>query len=125
MRQNYFKILRRIVYSIAALSLVPIATTNIGYAQTKHMYHLLFFIGAIFGLINMTFKPTKIRIRYTFVFSLVSNIIIDTHVIFLWFEDVGGDPNMLVLFTIQSILLFLTLVFLIVEMKELKKHITK
>jgi len=114
------KILKKIMYLLLTLSLLPVLATYFAYGNPVEMVFfaitLLFAIGLIYLILTMS-KRVAIVVVFLGVGLLVIQI---TQLKQLWFDNEGGDPRVPLAFTLQSIF---TAIVLILLMKDIfKKH---
>lgn len=107
------KFLKKIVYALLALSLLPVLATYFAYGNKLEMIFfavtLLFFLGLLY-LVFVTSKPVAVVV----IFLGVSLFIIQlTQLNQLWFDNKGRDPRVAIAFTLQSILTMFVLILVI------------
>jgi hypothetical protein len=117
------KVIRKIIYLIVALSLLPVTITYFAYGNKLDMLYMGITLGALFTLIYMVSKPSKSLAKWTFVLSFSVFLIQIVNLKFYWFEDKGGDPMVRIVFTIQWLVMAFALVFLFKESQFLKRKV--
>lgn len=111
------KFLRKIIYTLLALSLLPVLATYFSYGNKLEMIFfavtLLFFLGLLY-LIFVTSKQVAVVVIFLGISLLIIQL---TQLNQLWFANEGRDPRVPIALTLQSIL---TVIVLILVMKDSK-----
>ena len=108
--QSNMNTIQKILYIIVALSFFPLMITFFGWGNSKDMIFLILYLFETFALIYIVFNNTKFIIVSTLV---VGSIILIEQIIGLktfYFNTGDGDLLTTILFTIQPILLLVSII---------------
>ncbi|MEM9446876.1 MAG: hypothetical protein AAGA18_16165 [Verrucomicrobiota bacterium] len=114
------QIFKKIVYLIVALSLLPVIATYFAYGSPIELLYMVVTIGALASLIYMITKPSTSVAKWALVLNFAVLVIHLLNLKFYWFADEGGDPRVRITFTIQWILIALTVFNLFRDSRLLK-----
>ena len=97
------KIIRKISYLLLALSLLPILSTYFAYGNVLDlMYFVVTFVFFI-GLLYLLFITSPKFSAWMFRIGIILFLIQFFHLKNLWFNNKGGDVNVILIFTSQTV----------------------
>lgn len=122
-QQNNMGTIKKLLYLVLALSLLPIIVTYFAYGgnpmEIVHFFStLLFFI----GLILLTFSKSKAVTVGTLICGIVTFLIQLIHLKHLWFNNEGGDIRVPIAFSFQIVFMLIVLVLMWNENKKLSSN---
>lgn len=112
-------VLRKVIYGLVAISLLPVITTYFAYGSLLEMVYMGICIGALITLILVIIKPSNRLATWAFFFCLLAFIIQFLNVKFYWLDDEGGDPRVKVVFTILWVVMGIAVGLLLKQSKIL------
>lgn len=104
--------MKKIFYITTILSLIPIILTYFGWGSPTEIIYMIIMILFFIGLILITIDSSPLFVWGTLLVGVFSSLILLFNLKELWFDNEGGDKNVVLVFTIQWIVMNIALVFI-------------
>ncbi len=106
------KALKRIIYLTLALSLLPAMVTYFAYGSKLELTFLTLTLLFFSSLVYLTLAHSKQVVIIAFFLGVVFFCLQLVQLNQLWSNNEGGDPRVVLVFTLQGFLVILVLIFL-------------
>jgi hypothetical protein len=117
--------MKKIFYITTILSLIPIILTYFGWGSPTEIIYMIIMFLFFIGLILITIDSSPFFAWGTLVVGILTSLILLSNLKELWFDNEGGDKNVVLVFTIQWIVMFISLIFICLNIKSSYAKISK